>query len=178
MQEKTKINEIIVVEGKSDTALLKSIFDCETIETNGFAISSEIISLIKKVNETKGVILFLDPDYPGMKIRDKITLSVPNCKQAFLNKEDAIGKGKVGVAEGDIKAIKKAILNCVSFKENVNSITWSEFLTFDIIGNKNRRDYLFRYFGLGYGNNKLLFKRMNMADISKEMIIEALKKEE
>lgn len=172
-----QIKEVIVVEGKSDTALLKSLFSCETIETNGSAITLETIELIKQVNLTSGVILFLDPDYPGMQIRNKILKEVPNCKQAFLDKKDAIGKGKVGIAEGNREAIQKAILNSVSFKEENKSLSWKEFISLDIIGNKKRREYIYQYFHLGYGNNKLLFKRLNMANISLEIIKQAIEKE-
>ena len=34
-----KIKEVIVVEGKTDTAVLKQLYDVETIETNGSAYS-------------------------------------------------------------------------------------------------------------------------------------------
>ena len=33
-----RIKEIIVVEGKTDTALLKELFEVETIETHGLAL--------------------------------------------------------------------------------------------------------------------------------------------
>ena len=66
------IKEVIVVEGKTDVATLSNIIKAEFIITNGFEISEETIELIEKVNKTKGVILFLDPDGPGEKIRMKI----------------------------------------------------------------------------------------------------------
>ena len=173
-----QIKEVIVVEGKSDTMLLKSLFDCDTIETNGSAITKDTIDLIREMNQTRGVILFLDPDYPGMRIRNMILQVVPNCKQAFLNKKDAIGKGKVGIAEGDKQAIKKALLNSVSFDEQNQTITWQEFISLDIIGNKKKREFIYSHFHLGYGNNKLLFKRLNMASISKEIIEEVCNESE
>ena len=37
-----KIKEIIVVEGKSDTALLKELFEVDTIETHGLALDKNI----------------------------------------------------------------------------------------------------------------------------------------
>ena len=63
--KKQKIKQVIVVEGKTDTNHLKKIFDVDTIETNGSAISKSTLNLIKQVAKTKGVILFLDPDYTG-----------------------------------------------------------------------------------------------------------------
>jgi ribonuclease M5 len=94
-----KIKEIIVVEGKSDYTLLKSFLDVEIIITNGSEISKETLDLIKKANETKGVIILTDPDYPGMQIRNKINQYTSGCKNAFVEKSKAIKGKKVGIAE-------------------------------------------------------------------------------
>ena len=91
-----KIKEIIVVEGKSDYTLLKSFLDVEIIITNGSEISKETLDLIKKANETKGVIILTDPDYPGMQIRNKINQYTSGCKNAFVEKSKAIKGKKVG----------------------------------------------------------------------------------
>ena len=45
-----KIKEIIVVEGKSDTALLKELFEVDTIETHGLALDKKTLELIKEAN--------------------------------------------------------------------------------------------------------------------------------
>ena len=100
-----KIKEVIIVEGKTDTQVLKELFDVETIETHGLALSQETLDYIKKVNDTRGVIVLTDPDYPGMKIRNMIKDVLPNSKHAFVKKKDAIGKNKVGIAEARKEAI-------------------------------------------------------------------------
>lgn len=77
--------EVIVVEGRDDTRRLKEIFpDIETIETNGSAIDKPTLERIKILNETRGVIVFTDPDFPGNKIRQAVTEVVPECKHAYL----------------------------------------------------------------------------------------------
>ena len=45
--KKQKIKQVIVVEGKTDTNHLKKIFDVDTIETNGSAISKSTLNLMK-----------------------------------------------------------------------------------------------------------------------------------
>ena len=40
-----KIKEVVVVEGKTDTATLKQLFDVDTIETSGSGINEDILSL-------------------------------------------------------------------------------------------------------------------------------------
>src|SRR5690554_4327267 len=96
---KLKIEEVIVVEGKNDTNAIKRFVQCDTIETNGSAVSEQVISRVTLAKERRGVIIFTDPDYPGDKIRQTIDANVPGCKHAFLTKDEAIDniKKKVGV---------------------------------------------------------------------------------
>ena len=169
-----KIKEIIVVEGKSDTALLKELFEVDTIETHGLALDKKTLELIKEANKTRGVIVLTDPDFPGNKIRDQIQTVVPNCKHAFVSKKDATGKKKLGIAEANKEAVVLALENMVSFDVDNQSITWHEFIDLDIIGNKQRRLLVYDLFNLGYGNVKTLFKRLNMVGISKEDVLKKL----
>lgn len=169
-----KIKEIIVVEGKSDTALLKELFEVDTIETHGLALDKKTLELIKEANKTRGVIVLTDPDFPGKKIRDQIQAVVPNCKHAFVSKKDATGKKKLGIAEANKKAVVLALENMVNFDVDNQSITWHEFIDLDIIGNKQRRLLVYDLFNLGYGNVKTLFKRLNMVGISKEDVLKKL----
>ena len=169
-----KIKEIIVVEGKSDTALLKELFEVDTIETHGLAIDKKTLELIKEANKTRGAIVLTDPDFPGKKIRDQIQAVVPNCKHAFVSKKDATGKKKLGIAEANKEAVVLALENVVSFDVDNQSITWHEFIDLDIIGNKQRRLLVYNLFNLGYGNVKTLFKRLNMVGISKEDVLKKL----
>lgn len=172
-----KIEEVIVVEGKTDTAILKRLLDVDTIETNGLAMTQETLELIVKTNEKRGVIVLTDPDYPGLKIRERIQQAT-NCKHAFVAKDDAIknyrGKTKVGIAQSRQEAILDALENLVSFQENQESISWREFLSLDIVGDKQRRLKVYQHFNLGYGNVKTLFKRLNMLGITLQMVKEIL----
>jgi ribonuclease M5 len=165
-----KIKEIVVVEGKTDTQVLKQLFDVETIETHGLGLDDKTLEYIKEVNETRGVIVLTDPDYPGTKIRNMIKEVVPSCKHAFVNRKDAIGEKKLGIAEARKEAIIQALENVVSFKEDSESISWEEFIDLDIIGHKDKRMKIYETFHLGYGNVKTLFKRLNMVGITKKDI--------
>ena len=93
-----KIQEIIIVEGRSDSAKLKSFLECDTIETSGSAIDEKTLDYIEKMSQGRGIIIFTDPDYPGMQIRQKVSNRIPNCKHAFVKKKDAIAHGKVGIS--------------------------------------------------------------------------------
>ena len=173
---KKRIKEVVVVEGKTDTATLQELFDVDTIETHGSAISKRTIDLIKTAANTRGVIVLTDPDNPGKRIRDIITQNVPNCKHAFVNRKDAIGKKKLGVAEARHDAIIEAIEQAVTFDDTKPSLSWADFIDLEIMGNKDKRLYLYKYFHLGYGNVKTLFKRFNMVGVTREDIEQALTK--
>lgn len=169
-----KIKEIVVVEGKTDTALLKEIFDVDTIETHGLALNEQTLKLIKEASKSRGIIILTDPDFPGKKIRDQIQDVVPDCKHAFVSKKDATGKKKLGIAEAKKEAVIAALENVVSFKTDQQSLTWTEFLDLDIIGNKQKRLLIYEIFNLGYGNVKTLYKRLNMVGITKNDVLKGL----
>ena len=63
--EKRKIEEVIVVEGRDDTAAVKRAIDGLTLETHGFGIRRETWALIEKAYRETGIIIFTDPDYAG-----------------------------------------------------------------------------------------------------------------
>lgn len=165
-----KINEIIIVEGKSDSAKLKSFLECDTIETSGSAIDEKTLDYIERMSKDRGIIIFTDPDYPGMQIRQKVASRIPTCKHAFVHKKDAIKHGKVGIAEASKEAILEALQEASTFIGDRQSITWEQFISLNIIGDKQRRIKIYDTFHLGYGNAKTLFKRLNMAGITKDMI--------
>ena len=87
-----RIKEVVVVEGKTDTATLKQLFDVDTIETHGSAINKKTIDLIKTTAQNRGVIILTDPDGPGKRMCDKAVQAVPNAKHAFVAQKDAGGK--------------------------------------------------------------------------------------
>ena len=69
---KEKIYQVIVVEGRDDTANLKRYFDVETYETRGSAINEQDLERIRRLHQRHGVIVFTDPDFNGERIRRMI----------------------------------------------------------------------------------------------------------
>ena len=47
-----RIKEIVIVEGKTDTQLLKELYDVDTIETHGLALNDKTLELIKEASLT------------------------------------------------------------------------------------------------------------------------------
>lgn len=172
MDNKT-IKEVIVVEGKNDTNHLKKFFNVETIETNGLGLNKDTINLIKKINEKKGVILLLDPDSPGEKIRNRINEAIPNLKNVFLFKKEARTSKKVGVEHASKEVLEKALNNIVTYNNKKESITYKEYVSLGLVGKNDsakKREIVSNKFRLGKCNAKTLFKRLNMLEIKKEEI--------
>lgn len=174
-----KIKEVIVVEGKSDYTLLKSFLEADIIITNGSEISESTLELIKKANETRGVIVLTDPDYPGLQIRNKINNYTQGCKNAFVEKSKAIRGKKVGIAETRKEDILIALDNVVTFTNvKAGDVTYSDLYELGFIGkndSKQKREFVSNYFHLGWCNAKNFLKRINMFNISVEKIKEVMK---
>lgn len=177
---KMKIKEFIVVEGKDDTTAIKRAVDADTIETNGSAVNQETIEKIKRAQETRGIIIFTDPDYPGEKIRKTIAEKVSGCKHAFLPKEAAIAKnGKgLGVEHAQVEAIREALRDAQIMRETIiEEITQEDLITAGLIGgegSKERRIKLGKHLKIGYTNGKQLHKRLMMFQINKKEFAQAL----
>ena len=91
---KEKISQVIVVEGRDDTANLKRYFDVETYETRGSAICQKDIQRIKHLHNLHGVIVFTDPDVNGERIRRMIMTAIPSVQHAFLRRDEDAPKSK------------------------------------------------------------------------------------
>ena len=93
------IAEVIVVEGRDDTAAIKRAVRAVTIETHGFGISKSTWEKIDRAYTDYGIIVFTDPDHAGEEIRRKIIEKYPEAKQAFLSRDKATEKTKNKLAE-------------------------------------------------------------------------------
>lgn len=174
------IKEVIVVEGKHDTAKLKQYFDCQTIETGGTRLSKETIQQITLAQKECGVIVFTDPDYPGTYLRNQIDQTVPGCMHAYLSKEDARTEKKVGIEHAEKEPLEKALENLVSFQPECETITMKDLYDLGLIGQTNSealRRIVGKYFQIGYGNGKAFYQRLNARGLSKEKIKEFLNDE-
>ncbi|QGH32639.1 ribonuclease M5 [Gracilibacillus salitolerans] len=184
-----KVKEIIVVEGKDDTAKLKQALDVDTIETNGSAINKDILEQIAHAKNKRGVIVFTDPDYPGQRIRQIIDQHVPGCKHAFLTKEEAIPDRKqhksLGIEHASLEVLREALHQVYELTENGETeITKSDLIRFGLIGgngSRERRKKLGQQLRIGHINAKQLLKRLQMFQIAKdefEQVMEQIIQEE
>jgi ribonuclease M5 len=79
MEQRIKVEEIIIVEGLYDKARLKQYLEADIIPTNGFAIfkDKDILSMIKMGAEKRGIVVLTDSDRAGFLIRNRIKSTIP-----------------------------------------------------------------------------------------------------
>ena len=97
-----KIREAIVVEGRYDKNTLSQIVDAPILETSGFGIfkDKQQLALLRRVAESRGLIVFTDSDGAGFVIRNHLKSVIPAkfLKHAYI--PDIYGKEKRKVAPG------------------------------------------------------------------------------
>ena len=97
-----KIKEAIVVEGRYDKNTLSQILDAPILETSGFGIfkDKQQMALLRRIAETRGLIVFTDSDGAGFVIRNHIKSAIPGkyLKHAYI--PDIYGKEKRKAAPG------------------------------------------------------------------------------
>lgn len=170
-----KIQEVIIVEGKHDESKIKSCLDADVLITNGTHVSKSFLEQCKTLNETRGIIIFTDPDGPGEWIRRKIMDYVGDCQHASLDVKQSKNKNKVGIEHADCEMITQAILNRSKFVKETSSITLDEFNLLGLNGQKNsreKRNLLSKAFSFPQANAKTCFKYLNMMGISYEDCLE------
>lgn len=118
INEKIKIKEAIIVEGRDDEARVKQAIDAMIIVTHGFGIKEETWKLIDKAYREKGVIIFTDPDHAGEMIRRKIEKRCPDALHANLSREKARKNNDIGVENSSSEDILTAIMSAKSKKND------------------------------------------------------------
>ena len=121
---KPKIREVIVVEGRYDHNTLAQVVDAKVVELGGFAVfhDAEKLALLRRLAETRGLILLTDSDGAGFVIRNHLKGALPRdkVKQAYI--PDIAGKerrkrrpgkeGKLGVEGMDPATLLSVLRRC------------------------------------------------------------------
>ena len=97
-----KIKEAILVEGRYDKNTLSQIVDAPILETNGFGIfkDKQQMALLRRVAETRGLIVFTDSDGAGFVIRNHIKSAIPGKYLKHAYTPDIFGKERRKAAPG------------------------------------------------------------------------------
>lgn len=181
MTDRIRINRIVVVEGRDDTANLKRFFDLETYETGGSAIDAEDIERLKLLQASRGLIVFTDPDFQGERIRKIIMAAIPEAAHAFLKRDEAAprGKGSLGIEHASFESLKTALSGSMDGGQAGKSdIVQTDLIKLGLImgtESRRRREYLGDVLRIGYANGKQLLPRLQMFSINLDRLIEIMK---
>lgn len=150
-----KINEAVIVEGKYDKIRLSSLIDGLIITTDGFGIfkDKEKMQMLRRLAETRGLLIITDSDSAGFVIRNHLKSCIPTkyIKHAYIpdvfgkerRKNERSKEGKLGVegmsTEVLISALQKAGVICTDKSdcaepENRRMITRQDFFRAGLSG--------------------------------------------
>lgn len=150
-----RIRQAVIVEGKYDKIKLSSLLDTVIIQTDGFGIfkDHEKMELIRRLAQTRGILILTDSDAAGFKIRSYIGGSLPQDQVIHAYIPDILGKekrksapsqeGKLGV-EGIpskilMESLQRAGVTCEEAAEPGRKITKNDLYEDGLSGRPNSR---------------------------------------
>lgn len=131
------VKEVIVVEGRYDKNTLSQVVDAVILETSGFGIFNDAgrRGLLKKLAETKGLIILTDSDAAGFLIRNHIKGFVDPklVKHAYIpdvygkerRKAQASKEGKLGVEGMRPEVLLDALIRAGATIDDIESVSTS-----------------------------------------------------
>ena len=173
-----KIKEAIVVEGRYDKNTLSQIVDAPILETSGFGImkDKQQLKLLRKVAQSRGLIIFTDSDGAGFVIRNFLKGAIDSkyLRHAYIpdipgkeKRKTAPGKeGKLGV-EGMTPQI---ILD--SLRKAGATVLGEEIVR--TAGNITKQDMMELGLSGGQNSSELRKKLMKKLDLPEHMSANAL----
>jgi len=150
------VKEVIVVEGRYDKSRVSQVVNCTVIETSGFGIikNKEKVALLRRLAESRGLIILTDSDKAGFFIRGRLhgMLGDIKIKHAYIpdvagcesRKSISSKEGKLGVEgmTGDV-ILRSLEAAGATFTEDANvsltldKITKSDLYTLGLSGRDN-----------------------------------------
>ena len=178
-----KIKEVIVVEGKDDTKQILKAVNADTYETNGSALSAVDIDRLKKLQKTRGLIVFTDPDFNGERIRRIVTKAVPDAKQAFITRKEGEPhkKGSLGVEHASKEALEHALSDLHEVEPQKSDLTPAIYRQLGLAGgsgSRKLREQVGIKLRVGYGNSKQFYNRLHTFGVSLAELKAAVKEVE
>ena len=173
-----KIKEAIVVEGRYDKNTLSQIVDAPILETSGFGImkDKQQLKLLRRVAQTRGLIIFTDSDGAGFVIRNflKGAIEPKYLRHAYIpdihgkeKRKSAPGKeGKLGVEGMTPQIIADALRKAGA------TVLGEE--TKRTAGNITKQDMMELGLSGGQGSSELRKKLMKKLDLPEHMSANAL----
>lgn len=167
-----KIKEVIVVEGYHDKQAIDAAVEADCLLSNGSEVSETFLKQVERAAKERGVIIFTDPDSAGERIRRLVSRRVPGCKHAFLSREEARAKdGDLGIENANADSIRRALESVrTEWTGSEPEFSWVEIIEYGLTAHPaaaQRRMAIGERLGIGYGNAKSFWKKLNMLGVSR-----------
>ncbi len=165
---KSYIEGVIVVEGKSDVSYLSSFIDSLWFITNGYDINQEKLAFLKRVSKVQRIIVLTDNDQAGIEIENKIKSEIPSVFTIKTSKNIRKNYKKSGIAETDKSEILKALNQFITPIENkkaVENYNLTNLISLSSNPEETRKKIVNDY-RLIEGNNKYLENQLRMLKVN------------
>lgn len=185
---RNSIKEIIVVEGLHDKQAVDQAVKADVWVLGGDRVAKELLQELKRAASHRGVIILTDPDGPGERIRQRIAQAVPDCRHAFVSREDARSRDgeRVGIEFASPGAITSALVDARSSVSWTNQdtkadrspvFTQEDLQAFGLVHHPQaaaRRLKLGQILRIGYANGKSFLHKLNVLGVTREEWDQAL----
>ena len=162
----------LVVEGKEDASYLSNYIGSEIVFVNGFELSNETIKYLAN----KEVILLLDPDESGLRIRKNLNQRLPNAINVEIDIDKCNRGSKTGVAECQIDEIlDKLHIYVKTGCDSESDINVDDLFKLGLSNNKSLRNWVCEKLDLGNCNAKTLYKRLKYNNVKLKDLCEIIK---
>ena len=173
------LKEVLIVEGKSDTAAVKRAVEADCITTGGFHFTRRTLENIAAAYKRRGIIILTDPDSAGENIRNFLSKRFPEAKHAYIPRDEATANDDVGVEQASPESIRKALSKVRTLELNPREeFKAAEMVALKLSGGEDSsrlRDKVGAALGIGYGNVKTFVRRLNNYGVTREEFLEAVK---
>lgn len=177
------MNPVYVVEGRHDAMRLKAIdSSLDVVVTGGSNIQAEIIEELRLLKKTRELVLFLDPDHAGMKIRKRLESILGPCAHIHLQpglcKDEQ--RNKIGVEHASNETLQNALNHIKYTHVSRGTLDYKNYQKYFIISSKSRanRQRIASTYHLPMGNGKAFYHTLVRHNISEAMIEEGLDNDE
>lgn len=173
-----KIQQVIVVEGEHDRRSVLASVEADVEITGGFSVTDELVQRLITLQQKRGLIILMDPDYTGEVIRRILHKRIPGVEHAYVSRAEAERLGDIGIENAKPETIRQALS---SVRRDVphekENFTMQDLYQLHLTGHPKScelRSKVTNYLKIGYGNGKKLCKQLNTFQISPIELAEAL----
>lgn len=196
------LSKVVLVEGKHDRDRVLKAVCADVFITGGEALTEALILTIRRLHDTRGVIVLTDPDGPGGRIRRALSRAIPDLYHAYVPAHAARRGGKIGIEHAAPEVIREALLHPRHGEKEASPacgtdlsshtdqplekakndsqarISWETYQELGLAGENFSRALRLKVgemLGIGYGNAKQFYRLLQLFDIDEETLRHMIK---